>query len=154
VQLRQTLALWTLASRLPGERPLLETHGDILWTQQHSSGIRCGRRKISLSSTDCSRHWDHTVVIAAWERFVLALNMLTRMSRQSSKIADFWPLTNYLKFAFNKTILWVNYLWQIVGFSYPNPGMSGLKKRLAFRDPRILGLILYTISLWQKIKKK
>ena len=45
VQLRQTLALWTLASRLPGERPLLETNGDILWTQQHSSGVRSERRK-------------------------------------------------------------------------------------------------------------
>jgi len=39
VQLRQTLALWTLPSRLPGERPLLETNGDILWTQQCSSGV-------------------------------------------------------------------------------------------------------------------
>jgi len=39
VQLRQTLALWTLASRLPGERPLLETNGDILWTQRNSSGV-------------------------------------------------------------------------------------------------------------------
>jgi len=28
MQLRQTLSLWTLASRLPGERPLLETNGD------------------------------------------------------------------------------------------------------------------------------
>jgi len=44
VQLRQTLALWTLASRLPGERPLLETNGDILWTQQRSSGVRSERR--------------------------------------------------------------------------------------------------------------
>ena len=44
VQLRQTLALWTLASRLPGERPLLETNGDILWTQQCSSGV-CSERK-------------------------------------------------------------------------------------------------------------
>jgi len=40
MQFRQTLALWTLASRLPGERPLLETNGDILWTQQHSSRVR------------------------------------------------------------------------------------------------------------------
>jgi len=29
-----------LASRLPGERPLLETNGDILWTQQRSSELR------------------------------------------------------------------------------------------------------------------
>jgi len=28
VQLRETLALWTLASRLPGERPLLQMNGD------------------------------------------------------------------------------------------------------------------------------
>jgi len=28
----------------PGERPLLETNGDILWTQQHSSGVRSERR--------------------------------------------------------------------------------------------------------------
>ena len=46
VQLRQTLALWTLASRLPEERPLLETNGDILWTQQRSSGVRYERRKV------------------------------------------------------------------------------------------------------------
>jgi len=45
VQLRQTLALWTLASQLPGERPLLETNGDILWTQQRSSGVRSERRR-------------------------------------------------------------------------------------------------------------
>jgi len=44
VQLRQTLALWTLASRLPGERPLLVAIGDILWTQQRSSGVRSERR--------------------------------------------------------------------------------------------------------------
>jgi len=45
VQLKQTLAFWTLASRLPGERPLLETNGDILWTQQRSSGVRSERRR-------------------------------------------------------------------------------------------------------------
>ena len=45
VQLRQTLALWPLASRLPRERPLLETNGDILWTQQRSSGVRSERRR-------------------------------------------------------------------------------------------------------------
>jgi len=45
VQLRQTLALWTLASRLPAERPLLETNGDILWIQQCCSGVRCERRR-------------------------------------------------------------------------------------------------------------
>jgi len=45
VQLRQTLALWTLVSRLPRERPLLETNGDILWTQQRSSGVRSERQK-------------------------------------------------------------------------------------------------------------
>jgi len=45
VQLRQTFALWTLTSQLPGERPLLETNGDILWTQQCSSGVRYERRK-------------------------------------------------------------------------------------------------------------
>ena len=39
MQLRQTLTLWTLASRLPGERPLLETIGDILQTQQRSSTL-------------------------------------------------------------------------------------------------------------------
>jgi len=49
VQLRQTLSLWTLASRLPGERPLLEMNGDILWIQQRCSGIRCERRKKELS---------------------------------------------------------------------------------------------------------
>ena len=43
VQLRQTLALSTLASRLPGERPLLEMNGVILWTQQCSSGV-CSER--------------------------------------------------------------------------------------------------------------
>jgi len=45
VQLRQTLALWTLASRLPRERPLLEMNGDILWTQQCSSRVRSKRRQ-------------------------------------------------------------------------------------------------------------
>jgi len=45
VQLRQTLAISTLASRLPGERPLLETNGDILWTQQRSCGVRSKRKK-------------------------------------------------------------------------------------------------------------
>ena len=45
VQLRPTLAVWTLASRLPGERPLLEMNGDILWTQQRSSGVRSERKK-------------------------------------------------------------------------------------------------------------
>ena len=53
VQLRQTLALWTLASRLPGERPLLETNGDILWTQQRSSGVRSERRR-RISSVTCA----------------------------------------------------------------------------------------------------
>jgi len=45
VQLRQTLALWTWAMQLPGERPLLKTNGDILWTQQCSSGVCYERRK-------------------------------------------------------------------------------------------------------------
>jgi len=53
VQLRQTLALWTLASRLPGERPLLETNGDILWTQQCSSGVRSERKKFSFTTRKC-----------------------------------------------------------------------------------------------------
>jgi len=50
VQLRQTLALWTLASRLPWERPLLEMNGDILWTQQCFSGVRSERRKDAMHS--------------------------------------------------------------------------------------------------------
>ena len=29
---------------MPGERPLLEMNGDILWTQQRSSGVRSERR--------------------------------------------------------------------------------------------------------------
>ena len=41
VQLKQTLA-----SRLPGERPLVEMNGAILWTQQCSSGVRSERRQI------------------------------------------------------------------------------------------------------------
>ena len=36
---------WTSASRLPGERPLIKMNGDILWTQQRSSGVRYERRK-------------------------------------------------------------------------------------------------------------
>jgi len=44
VQLRQTLAHWTSASRLPGERPLLEMNGNILWTQQCSSGVHYERK--------------------------------------------------------------------------------------------------------------
>ena len=43
VQLRQTLSLWTLSSRLPWEKPLFEMNGDILWTQQRSSGVRSER---------------------------------------------------------------------------------------------------------------
>jgi len=41
------LALWISASRLPGERPLLEMNGDILWTLQWSSGVcyERGRRR-------------------------------------------------------------------------------------------------------------
>jgi len=34
-----------LTSRLPGERPLLEMNGDILWTQQCSSRVRYERRR-------------------------------------------------------------------------------------------------------------
>jgi len=30
---------------LPGERPLLETNGDILWTQQRSSGVPSEKKK-------------------------------------------------------------------------------------------------------------
>jgi len=37
-----------LASRLPGERPLLETNGDILWTQQRSSGVRSERKELQI----------------------------------------------------------------------------------------------------------
>ena len=62
VQSRQTLALWNLASRLPGEMPLLETNGDILWTQQCSSGVRSERKKNQHQSTDSAmcisqHHW-------------------------------------------------------------------------------------------------
>jgi len=71
VQLRQTLALWTLASRLPGKRPLLETNGDILWTQQRSSGVCSERRspvtmqryKKTVSSVDVSVHNIQAVVL-------------------------------------------------------------------------------------------
>ena len=40
-------------SRLPGERPLLETNGDILWTQQRSSIVRSERRMKSLVAATC-----------------------------------------------------------------------------------------------------
>jgi len=53
VQLRQTLALWTLASRLPGKRPLLEMKGDILWSQQSSSGVRCERKNYLVNNLLC-----------------------------------------------------------------------------------------------------
>jgi len=61
VQLRQTLALWTLALRLPGERPLLETNGDILWTQQCFSGVRSKERiftawLIAMCSRSCHQN--------------------------------------------------------------------------------------------------
>ena len=46
VQLRQTLALYTSVSRLPGERPLCRMNGDILWTQQHFSGVCYERKKM------------------------------------------------------------------------------------------------------------
>ena len=45
-----TWAHWTSASRLPGERPLLEMNGDILWTQQWTSGVCYERWKKE-------RHW-------------------------------------------------------------------------------------------------
>ena len=48
VQLKQILSLWTLASRLPGERPLLKMNGVILWTQQRFSGVRSERRCSNL----------------------------------------------------------------------------------------------------------
>jgi len=48
VQLRQTLAIWSLASRLPGVRPVLEMNGDILWTQQRSSRVRSERKRRTL----------------------------------------------------------------------------------------------------------
>ena len=51
MQLRQTLAHWTSATRLPGERPLLEMNGDTLCTQQRSSGVRYEwRRRIRKPS--------------------------------------------------------------------------------------------------------
>jgi len=46
MQLRLTLALWTLASWLLGERPLLEMNGNILWTQQCSSRVCSERRRM------------------------------------------------------------------------------------------------------------
>ena len=57
MQLRQTLALWTSASRLPGDRRLLKMNGDILWTQQRSTGVRYERRKgawctVALATAD------------------------------------------------------------------------------------------------------
>jgi len=68
VQLRQTLALSTLASRLPGERPLLETNGDILWTQQRSSGVRSERRKRRSYTTvvDCRHSASFNHFCSSW----------------------------------------------------------------------------------------
>jgi len=43
-------ALWTLASQLPGERSLLEMDGNILWTQQCSSGVHSERRRRHISN--------------------------------------------------------------------------------------------------------
>jgi len=60
VQLRQTLALSTLASRLPGERPLLETNGDILWTQQCSSGVRSERRNLKRPRKNAQKCKENT----------------------------------------------------------------------------------------------
>ena len=56
VQLRLTLAVWTLASRLPGA--LLETNGDILCTQQCSSGVRAERRRRSRSKVKVVRPYN------------------------------------------------------------------------------------------------
>jgi len=53
VQLRQTWAHCTLASWLPGERPLLEI---ILWTQQCSSGVRSERKMLVLCSAVLTHH--------------------------------------------------------------------------------------------------
>ena len=69
VQLRQTLALWTLASRLPGERPLLETNGDILWTQQRSSGVRSERKtltQLQLTELPEVRVWVNYFLCPRW----------------------------------------------------------------------------------------
>ena len=57
MQLRQTLVLWTLALRLPGERPLLETNGNILWTQQRSSGVRVKEEENVMFTTLVTDEW-------------------------------------------------------------------------------------------------
>jgi len=50
------LALWTLASRLPGEKPLLEMNGDILCTQQWSTLCKdCKDNYSATSSERCER---------------------------------------------------------------------------------------------------
>ena len=69
VQLRQTWAHWTLASRLPGERPLLEMNGDTLWTQQCSSGV-CSERR--------SAWWCQNIVI--FDQYLANLGNDTRYS--------------------------------------------------------------------------
>jgi len=62
-----SLALWTLALQLPGERPLLETNGDILWTQQHSSRV-CSERRRMFGSVFMRHHhvWHELVWFVKW----------------------------------------------------------------------------------------
>ena len=87
VQLKQTLALWTLASRLPGERPILETNGDILWTQQRSSGVRSERRIIGSLKSPCTTSY----------------RSLIQSRDHSSKLLSFWENRVFLHFGDRQT---------------------------------------------------
>ena len=68
VQLRQTSALWTSASRLPGERPLLEMNGNILWTQQLCSGVRYERVLLTRMRGTRTRSWGLRRQMSEWVR--------------------------------------------------------------------------------------
>ena len=93
VQLRQTLALWTSALRLPGERALLEMNGDILWTQQCSSGVRSGRKKTIVGLCQGQK----TALR------ILALTFDTAHKQLSSNTAVWWRILNTYLWHLNET---------------------------------------------------
>jgi len=66
------LGLWTLALWLSGERLLLEMTGDILWTQQRSSGVRSERKKeehfrVSIECCRYGQNWTRHSSVYFWK---------------------------------------------------------------------------------------
>ena len=103
VQLRQTLALWTLASRLPGERPLLEMNGDILRTQQCSSGVRYERKRRKRMKAD--------VVGDPWSNSTLQFLILVIYQSGKRTIRLCCRLPNVMLAALNAEAMVTNTAW-------------------------------------------